>query len=93
MSNNQPKKHKRPGKVMSFKDSDGNDGCHLHIWATDHTTAECCVIQKQVDNMQAQWDAQPHTNTNNKRQKTNNSKPKQGGNLHVLIDLFNKAKA
>jgi hypothetical protein len=38
------KNHKRPGKVMSYKDSDGSDGCHLHIWATDHTTAECRVI-------------------------------------------------
>jgi hypothetical protein len=40
-------KHKRPGKVVSFKDSNGNDGCRLHIWATDHTTMECRVIQKQ----------------------------------------------
>jgi hypothetical protein len=92
VSNNRTNKHKRPGKVVSYKDSDGSDGCRLHIWATDHTTAECRVIQKQIDNMRAQWDAQPH-NTNNKRQKTSNSKPKQGGDLHVLIDTFNKARA
>jgi hypothetical protein len=41
-------KHKWPGKVVSFKDSNGNDGCRLHIWATDHTTMECRVIQKQI---------------------------------------------
>jgi hypothetical protein len=75
---------------MSFKDSKGSDGCHLHIWATDHTTAECRVIQNQVDNMHAQWDAQDNNN-NNKRQKTNNTKPKQGGDLHVLLDTYNKA--
>jgi len=78
---------------MSYKDSDGSDGCRLHIWATDHTTAECRVIQKQVDNMRAQWDAQPHNVNNNNRQKTNNKQPKQGGDLHVLVDTFNKAKA
>ena len=93
VSNNRTKKHKKAGKVVSYKDSDGSDGCRLHIWATDHTTAECRVIQKQVDNMRAQWDAQPHNANNNKRQKTNNKQPKQGGDLHVLVDTFNKAKA
>jgi hypothetical protein len=43
--------------------------------------------------MRAQWDAQLHTANNSKRQKTNNKQPKQGGDLHVLIDTFNKAKA
>jgi hypothetical protein len=74
---------------MSFKDSKGSDGCRLHIWATDHVTAECRVIQNQVNNMRAQWDAQ-HNDT--KRQKTNHSKPKQGYDLHVLLDSYNKAK-
>jgi hypothetical protein len=41
--------------------------------------------------MRAQWDAQ--SNNNKKRQKTNNSKSKQGGDLHVLLDSYNKAKA
>ena len=91
VSNNQTKKHKRQGKVVSFKDSKGSDGCRLHIWATDHVTAECRVIQNQVDNMRAQWDAQ--SNDNKKRQKTNNSKSKQGGDLHVLLDSYYKAKA
>ena len=91
VSNNRTKKHKRQGKVVSFKDSKGSDGCRLHIWATDHVTAECRVIQNQVDNMRAQWDAQ--SNDNKKRQKTNNSKSKQGGDLHVLLDSYYKAKA
>jgi hypothetical protein len=85
-------KHKRSGKVMSYKDSDGSDGCHLHIWATDHTMAECCGIQKQVNNMRAQYEAQPRNA--NKRQKTNNSQPKkQDGDLHVMLDNINKVKA
>jgi hypothetical protein len=84
-------KHKRPGKVVSYKDSDGSDGCRLHIWATDHTTAECRVISKQIDSMRAQYEAQPHNV--NKRQKTNNSQPKQGGDLHVMLDTVNKVKA
>jgi hypothetical protein len=92
VSNNRSKKHKKARKVMSYIDSDGSDGCRLHIWATDHTTAECRVIQKQVDNMRAQWDAQPHNTNNNKQQKTNNKQPKQGGDLHVLVDTFNKVK-
>jgi len=29
---NRTNKHKRP-KIASFKDSDGKDGCALHIWA------------------------------------------------------------
>ena len=41
--------------------------------------------------MRAQWDAQ--SNDNKKRQKTNNSKSKQGGDLHVLLDSYYKAKA
>ena len=77
---------------MSYNDSDGNDGRRLHIWAKDHTTAECRVIQNQIDNMRAQWEAQPRDVNNNKRQKTNNKQPKQGGDLHVLVDTFNKAK-
>jgi hypothetical protein len=83
-------KHKRPGKVVSYKDSNGSDGCRLHIWATDHTTAECRVIQKQIDGMRAQYEAQPHNA--NKRQKINNNKPKQGGDLHVLLTTFNDVK-
>jgi hypothetical protein len=83
-------KHKRPGKVVSFKDSDGSDGCRLHIWATDHTTEECRVIQKQIDGMRAQYEAQPHNA--NKRQKNNNNQPKSGGDLHVLIATFNDVK-
>ena len=76
---------------MSYKDSDGSDGCRLHIWATDHTTAACRVIQKQVDNMRAQYEAQPRNA--NKRQKTNNSQPKPGGDLHVLLDTMMNVKA
>ena len=76
---------------MSFKDSDGSDGCRLHIWATDHTTEECRVIQKQIDGMRAQYEAQPHNA--NKRQKNNNNQPKSGGDLHVLIATFNDVKA
>ena len=68
-------KHKRPGKVVSFKDSNGSDGCRLHIWATDHTTTECRVIQNQIDGMHAQYEAQPYNA--NKRQKINNNKPNQ----------------
>jgi hypothetical protein len=91
MSKQRTNKHKRPGKVVSYKDSDGSDGCRLHIWATDHTTAACRVIQKQVDNMRAQYEAQPRNA--NKRQKTNNSQPTQGGDLHVLLDTINDIKA
>jgi uncharacterized membrane protein YheB (UPF0754 family) len=76
---------------VSYKDSNGSDGCRLHIWATDHTTAECRVIQKQIDGMRAQYEAQPRNA--NKRQKTNNSQPKQGGDLHVLLDTVNDVKA
>ena len=83
-------KHKRPGKVVSFKDSNGSDGCRLHIWATDHTTIECRVIQNQIDRMRAQYEAQPHNA--NKRQKLNNNKPKPGGDLHVLFETFNDVK-
>jgi hypothetical protein len=67
MSNNRTNRHKKARKVMSYKDSDGSDGCSLHIWATDHTMAEWHVIQKQVDNMRAQWDAQPQNANNNKK--------------------------
>jgi hypothetical protein len=58
----------------------------------DHTMAECHVIQKQIDNMRAQWDAQPHDANAHKQQKINNKRPKQGGDLHVLVDSYNKAK-
>jgi hypothetical protein len=84
-------KHKQPGKVVSYKDSNGSDGCCLHIWATDHTTDKCHVIHKQVDNMRAQYEAQPRNA--NKREKTNNSQPKPGGNLHVLLDTMMNVKA
>jgi hypothetical protein len=85
-------KHTRPGKVVSFKDSNGSDGCRLHIWATDHTTMECRVIQKQIDGMRAQYEAQPRNNNANKRQKTTYSQPKQDGDLHVLLDTMNDVK-
>jgi hypothetical protein len=89
---NKTNKHKRP-KIASFKNSDGKDGCALHIWATDHTTAECRVISKQVDNMREQWNAQPHNTF--KRQKTGNDKynqQKKNGDLHTLLDDVNKVR-
>jgi hypothetical protein len=74
VSNYCTNKHKKGQKVMSYKDSDGSDGCRLHIWATDHTTAECRIIQKQVDNMRAQWDAQPHNANNHQNDRCTNVK-------------------
>jgi hypothetical protein len=91
MSNSSAKKHKRAGSVVSCKDSNSNDGHCLHIWAADHMMADCHVISKQIDNMRSQWEA--NLQNFNKRQKTNNKQPKQGGNLHVLIDDFNNSKA
>jgi hypothetical protein len=58
-----------------------------------HTTAECHVISKQVDNMREQWNAQPHNTF--KRQKTGNDKYKQqkkNGDLHTLLDDVNKVR-
>jgi hypothetical protein len=81
-------KRKQPGKVVSFKDSNGSDSCRLHICATVHTTMECHVIQKQIDGMRAQYKAQPRNNAN-KRQKTTHSQPKQDSDLHVLLNTMN----
>jgi hypothetical protein len=41
--------------------------------------------------MRAQYKAQPRNA--NKRQKTYNNQPKQGGDLHVLLDTINDVKA
>jgi hypothetical protein len=48
VSNSSAKKHKRPGSVVSCKDSNGNDGHCLHIWAAEHMMAYCHVISKQT---------------------------------------------
>jgi hypothetical protein len=53
---------------------------------------ECRVIQKQIDGMRAQYEAQPRNNNTNKRQKTTYSQPKQDGDLHVLLDTMNDVK-
>jgi septal ring factor EnvC (AmiA/AmiB activator) len=88
---NRMNKNKRPTTIVSFEKSDGCDGCALHVKATDHMTAECHVIRKQIDNMQAQWNAQLQNTF--KKQKTNNQPKKQGGNLHAMLDDVKKVKA
>jgi hypothetical protein len=80
---------KRKERCRSFKESDGTDGCSLHIWAKDHTTHECHVVKKQIANMRAQWEAQPRE----KRQKNDarNKKP-PNNDLHTLVQELNKVK-
>jgi hypothetical protein len=86
---NRMNKHKRPTTIVSFEKSDGCDGCALHAKATDHMTAECHVIRKQIDNMRAQWNAQLQNTF--KKQKTNNQPKKQGGDLHAMLDDVKKS--
>ena len=42
-------------KIISFANSDGTDGCMVHIHATNHTMHECCVLKKQVNKMKWSW--------------------------------------
>jgi hypothetical protein len=89
-------KHKQKGKCLSYKESNGRDGCRLHQETTTHTTAECRTINKQIDNMKGVYDAQPR-GYGVKRQKFQNksdNKPKApGGDLHTLLNDVESIRA
>jgi hypothetical protein len=89
-------KHKRYDMCASYNDSKGRDGCRLHPDSTTHTTAECTVVQKQIDNMKHVAKAQPKGH-DFKRQKTKNDKSNSfktpGGDLHTLLDDVEHIKA
>ena len=38
-------------KIVSYANSNGTDGCMIHINAVDHTTHECHILKKQVEKM------------------------------------------
>jgi hypothetical protein len=88
-------KNTKSGRCESFNDTGGKDGCRLHPDAVTHTTAECRVVQSQIDNMRGTYLAQAQ-----KRQKTNGSGAnsnkkynKPGGDLHTLLDDIENIKA
>ena len=96
-TSNRTAKHKRQG-IVSYKSSGGTSGCSLHQNATDHETIECRVIAKQIDNMRAQYEAQPHPfkrqkTTNNTTKNGTNNKNGRGGDLHTMLDEINSVKA
>jgi hypothetical protein len=95
-------KNKKSGRCESFNDTGGKDGCRLHPDAVTHTTAECRVVQSQIDNMKSMYAARGRGGgPPNKRQKTStnndaskkqyNNKP--GGDLHTLLDDIEHVKA
>jgi hypothetical protein len=90
-------KKKRSGRCESFNESNGRDGCRLHPDAVTHTTAECRVVQAQIDNMKSTYAAQPNkrqkTASNNSAGSNNKYKNKSSGDLHTLIDDFEQMKA
>jgi len=99
----QGSKNKRRERHTSFAESNRNDGCCLHINATDHTTGECRVLLAQAKRMRAVWEAQPREQHSAKRQKTNNNNnnnnnnnkggyQKNNGDFHTLLDQVERVK-
>ena len=90
-------KNKRKGQYVSYNKSNGRSGCRLHPTSVTHQTADCQVIQNQIDNMKATYAAQSRDN-GYKRQKTGNFKLKSNknpstGDLHTLFDTVEKVKS
>ena len=94
---------KRRERHISYAESNGFDGCCLHINATDHTTSECRVLLAQAKRMRAVWEAQPREQHSAKRQKTynnnnNNNKnkgayqQKHNGDFHTLLNQVERVK-
>jgi hypothetical protein len=87
---------KKRGRCVSFRESDGKDGCRLHPDAVTHTTAECRVVQAQIDNMKGTYLAQAQkrqkTSNNSTNMKYNNNK-KPGGDFHTLLEEIEHVKA
>jgi hypothetical protein len=93
---------KRRTRHTSHAESGGNDGCALHVNATDHTTGECRVLLSQAKKMRAVWEAQPKDTMQSKRQKVaynnnknnnNNYKANKQGDFHTLLDQVARVKS
>ena len=89
---------KRWERHTSYAESNGSDGCALHIKATDHTTGECRVLLGQAKKMRAVWDAQPkdkkftrpkiyHNDTHG-----GNQNKKYNGDFHTLLGKIEQVK-
>jgi hypothetical protein len=76
---------KNKGKIVSFVDSDGKDGCAYHIHANGHTTKNCTVLLEQAKKMRNQQAAQhPKKKTNNYHD-NGGYKKKSSGDFHALL--------
>jgi hypothetical protein len=83
--------------IVSYEESGGKDGCMIHTKATNHTTNQCRVLQKQVAKMKQSWENREPQQPSPKRQKTGNpnnhkggNPHKNGGDLHVIMEQFKK---
>ena len=86
-------------KIISFANSNGTDGCMVHIHATDHTTQECRVLKKQVDKMKQSWSDNKDQQEPKKKAKFNNYNSNKGrnqkgnaGDLHTLMEQAERIK-
>jgi hypothetical protein len=90
---------KRRERHTNFAESNGSDGCALHLKATDHTTGECRVLLGQAKKMRAVWDAQPREKTfqrqkvyNNDKQHGGNQNKKYNGDFHTLMEKIEQVE-
>jgi hypothetical protein len=90
---------KRRERHTNFSESNGKDGCALHVKATDHTTGECRVLLGQAKRMRAMWDAQPKDTNYQRHGKTHkndnhggNQNTKYNGDFHTLLGRIEQIK-
>jgi hypothetical protein len=86
-------------KIVSYANSNGADGCMVHIYAVDHTTHECRVLKKQVEKMKRSWSDNKEQNEPKKKFKSNNYNNQKSGNqkgnagdLHALMEKAERIK-
>ena len=86
-------------KTVSFTNSNGTDGCIVHIHAVDHTTHECWVLKKQVNKMKQSWNNNKDQQEPKKKFKSNGYNSNKSGNqksdtgdLHALMEQAERIK-
>ena len=86
-------------QTVSFADSNGTDGCIVHIHAVDHTRHECWVLKKQVNKMKRSWNDNKDHQEPKKKFKSNGYNSNKGGNqksdagdLHALMEQAKRIK-
>ena len=80
-------------QTVSFADSNGTDGCIVHIHAVNCTTHEHRILQKQVNKMKRSWSDNHKWHKSKKKFKSNSHNTNKGrnqkentGDLYALME-------